>query len=31
MEVLVEEIRQGARDILGEAVDLDTVDFDEGW
>ena len=30
-KVLVEEIRQGTRDILGEAVDLDTVDFDEGW
>lgn len=30
-KVLVEEIRQGTRDILGEAVDLDAVDFDEGW
>ncbi len=30
-KVLVEEIRSGARDILGEAVDLDSVDFDEGW
>jgi len=30
-QVLVEEIRAGAKDILGEAVDLDSVDFDEGW
>ena len=30
-KVLVEEIQAGARDILGEAVDLDSVDFDEGW
>lgn len=30
-QVLVEEIRAGARDILGEGVDMDAVDFDEGW
>ena len=30
-QVLVEEIRSGTKDILGEAVDLDAVDFDEGW
>lgn len=30
-QVLVEEIRMGTRDILGEAVDLDAVDYDEGW
>lgn len=30
-QVLVEEIRAGARDILGEGVDMDSVDFDEGW
>ena len=30
-QVLVEEIRSGKKDILGEAVDLDSVDFDEGW
>lgn len=30
-QVLVEEIRSGAKDILGEAVDLEAVDFDEGW
>lgn len=30
-QVLVEEIRTGTRDILGEAVDLDTVNYDEGW
>ena len=29
-QVLVEEIRSGTKDILGEAVDLDAVDFDEG-
>ena len=28
---LVEEIRTGTRDILGEAVDLDAVNYDEGW
>ena len=30
-QVLVEEIRMGTRDILGEAVDPDAVDYDEGW
>ncbi|MCD8020931.1 MAG: VWA domain-containing protein [Clostridiales bacterium] len=30
-QVLVEEIRSGAKDILGEAVDLDSVNYDEGW
>ena len=30
-QVLVEEIRPGTKDILGEAVDLEAVDFDEGW
>ena len=30
-QVLVEEIRAGAKDILGEGVDMDSVDFDEGW
>ena len=30
-QVLVEEIRMGTRDILGEAVDIDAVDYDEGW
>ena len=30
-QVLVEEIRTGTKDILGEAVDLEAVDFDEGW
>ena len=30
-QVLVEEIRSGTKDILGEAVDLDAVDFEEGW
>lgn len=30
-QVLVEEIRMGTKDILGEAVDIDTVDYDEGW
>lgn len=30
-QVLAEEIRSGTKDILGEAVDLDAVDFDEGW
>ena len=30
-QVLVEEIREGTKDILGEAVDLDSVDYDEGW
>lgn len=30
-QVLVEEIRSGTKDILGDAVDLDAVDFDEGW
>ena len=30
-QVLVEEIRTGTRDILGEAVDLDAVNYDEGW
>lgn len=30
-QVLVEEIRSGTKDILGEAVDLETVNFDEGW
>ena len=30
-QVLVEEIRMGTRDILGEAVDLDAVNYDEGW
>ena len=30
-KVLVEEIRAGAKDILGEAVDIDAVNFDEGW
>lgn len=30
-QILVEEIRQGTRDILGEAVDLDAVNYDEGW
>lgn len=30
-QVLVEEIRSGTKDILGEAVNLDAVDFDEGW
>ncbi|MBR0381749.1 MAG: VWA domain-containing protein [Eubacterium sp.] len=30
-QVLAEEIRSGKKDILGEAVDLDSVDFDEGW
>ena len=29
-QVLVEEIRSGTKDILGEAVDLEAVDFDEG-
>ena len=30
-QVLVEEIRTGAKDILGEAVDLGAVNYDEGW
>lgn len=30
-QVLVEEIRMGTRDILGEAVDLNAVNYDEGW
>ena len=30
-KVLVEEIRSGTKDILGESVELDSVDFDEGW
>lgn len=30
-QVLVEEISSGTKDILGEAVDLEAVDFDEGW
>ncbi len=30
-QVLVEEIRSGTKEILGEAVDLEAVDFDEGW
>ncbi len=30
-QILVEEIRQGTHDILGEAVDLDAVNYDEGW
>ncbi|MDO5147087.1 MAG: VWA domain-containing protein [Eubacteriales bacterium] len=30
-KVLAEEIRSGTRDILGEAVDLDAVNYDEGW
>lgn len=30
-QVLVEEIRSGTKDILGEAVDLEAVNFDEGW
>ena len=30
-QLLVQEIREGTRDILGEAVDLDAVNFDEGW
>ncbi len=30
-KALVEEIRSGAKDILGESVELDSVDFDEGW
>ncbi len=30
-KVLVEEIQSGAKDILGEAVDIDAVNFDEGW
>lgn len=30
-QVLVEEIRSGTKDILGEAVNLEAVDFDEGW
>ena len=30
-QVLVEEIRSGTTDMLGEAVDLEAVDFDEGW
>lgn len=30
-QVLVEEIRSGTKDILGESVDLEAVDFDEGW
>lgn len=30
-QVLAEEIRMGTRDILGEAVDLDAVNYDEGW
>lgn len=30
-QLLVQEIREGTRDILGEAVDLDSVNFDEGW
>lgn len=30
-QILVEEIRQGTKDILGEAVDLDAVNYDEGW
>lgn len=30
-QVLVEEIRSGTRDILGEAVDLGEVNYDEGW
>ena len=30
-QVPVEEIRSGTKDILGEAVDLEAVDFDEGW
>ena len=30
-QVLVEEIRMGTKDILGEAVDLSAVDYDEGW
>lgn len=30
-QVLVEEIRSGTKDIIGEAVDLEAVNFDEGW
>ena len=30
-QVLVEEIRTGTRDILGEAVDLGNVNYEEGW
>ncbi len=30
-QILVEEIKQGTQDILGEAVDLDSVNYDEGW
>lgn len=30
-QVLVEEIRMGTKDILGDSVDLDTVNYDEGW
>lgn len=30
-KVLAEEIRSGTKDILGEAVDLDAVNYDEGW
>ena len=30
-QVLVEEIRTGSKDILGEAVDLGAVNYDEGW
>ncbi|MEE1228438.1 MAG: VWA domain-containing protein [Lachnospiraceae bacterium] len=30
-QALVEEIRSGKKDILGEAVDLDSVNYDEGW
>lgn len=30
-QVLAEEIRMGTKDILGEAVDLDAVEYDEGW
>lgn len=30
-QLLVQEIREGTKDILGEAVDLDAVNYDEGW
>lgn len=30
-QVLAEEIRSGTKDILGESVDLEAVNFDEGW
>ena len=30
-QVLVEEVPSGTKDILGEAVGLEAVDFDEGW